>query len=150
MRYLSSTFVRYFVVGLSTFILDYGLLFVLSKLGMKESLANVFSVLIAAIYSFFMHNYWSFSAGNNYKLKKSLRYIVVTIINYLLNIFIFYTLYDILEIERIIFNIFSIQGDLVPSGLLTKMLITGLMMCWNYFIFKYWVFRKESKTEIHY
>lgn len=135
-------FLRYSIVGLLTFIIDYIILFLLIKLNMTEYIGNIFSVFISLIFNFIMHNYWSFKAGNNNKLKKTIRYLFLTLINYLFNISFFYILFEKLEIEEY-FRHFT---TFLPTGLPTKIIITGIIMCWNYFLFKNFIFKKHNES----
>ncbi len=143
---LNKTFPRYFVIGVSTVFIDFGLLQVLSGLGMEKVVANIFSVLISVVFNFFMQNYWSFRAGSSNALLKSIRYLSLTAFNYFVNTYGFFLIYKQWKIEDVLYKRFSFIPDFIPDGFLSKIIITIPIMCWNFFLFKYWVF-KNSKTQ---
>jgi hypothetical protein len=58
------------------------------------------------------------------------------------NISAFYYIFNGLDFEQWFFSRFDLSSSFIPEGLSTKLLISGLIMCWNYFLFKYWVFKK--------
>lgn len=143
---LNKTFPRYFVIGVSTVIIDFGLLQILSGLGMKKVVANLFSVLVSIIFNFLMQNYWSFKAGSSNALLKSIKYLFLTAFNYFINTYGFFLIYEQWKIEDMLYRRFSFMPDFIPDGFLSKAIITIPIMCWNFFLFKYWVF-KNSKTQ---
>ena len=143
---LNKTFSRYFVIGVSTVFIDFGLLQILSSLGMKKVMANLISVLLSVVFNFFMQNYWSFKAGSSNALLKSIKYLSLTAFNYFVNTYGFFLIYKQWKIEDVLYKRFSFIPDFIPDGFLSKIIITIPIMCWNFFIFKYWVF-KNKKTQ---
>jgi putative flippase GtrA len=139
---MNKTFLKYFTVGFSTVLIDFFLFLVLSKFGTNKSIANILSVTISITFNFFMHNYWTFKAGSRGNLTKSLKYLLLTGFNYIFNISSFHLIFNKLNFETWFFSKFNLFPSFIPEGLITKFLISGLIMCWNYFLFKYWVFKK--------
>ncbi len=138
------TFLRYFLVGISTVAIDYFLYLILIKFQLEEVFANVISVFVSVIFNFLMQNYWSFRAGGAEKIKKITKYIVITTFNYFFNVIAFYFLFEEFLFEKLFNNICSLNMSFLPEGVMTKFFIAGIIMCWNYFIFKYWVFKKNE------
>jgi putative flippase GtrA len=138
---MNKTFPRYFIIGASTVLIDFLLLFILSEFGINKSIANIFSVTTSVVFNFLMQNYWTFKAGSKNNLTKSLKYLILTGFNYIFNISAFYFIFNKLDFERWFFTNFDLFS-FIPEGLITKLIISSLIMCWNYFLFKYWVFKK--------
>lgn len=145
---LNKTFSRYFVIGVSTVIIDFGLLQILSSLGMKKVMANLISVLLSVVFNFFMQNYWSFKAGSSNALLKSIKYLSLTAFNYFVNTYGFFLVYEQWKIEEMLYKRLPFMPDFIPDGFLSKAIITIPIMCWNFFLFKYWVFKnKETQKD---
>lgn len=143
----NKTFPRYFVIGVSTIIIDFGLLQILSGFGITKVIANIFSVLVSVIFNFFMQNYWSFKAGSSNALLKSIKYLSLTSFNYFVNTYGFFLVYEKWEIEDLLYSRFPFIPDFIPDGFLSKIIITIPIMCWNFFLFKYWVFKKKGSMK---
>ena len=143
---MKNTFFRYFIIGTLTVLIDYSILLLLSTLGIRESIGNIFSVTVSVVFNFLMQNYRTFKSGKRNKLQKSIKYLVLTIFNYFFNIVAFFILFDRLKIEKTLSSrISSFLSVSLLDGLITKFIIAITIMCWNYFLFKYWVFVKGKK-----
>lgn len=140
-KFLNKTFPKYLIAGFLSFVVDYGSLYLLSLIGVKLVIGNILSVLLSIIFNFLIQNYWTFKAGSNNKIKKSIKYISLTAFDYIFNITAFYLLFEHLELENFLEGTFLSE---FPDGLVTKILITGSLACWNYIVFKYWVFKKNE------
>lgn len=123
---LHNSFIKYVIVGGTTFLLDYfGLLFWVRLLGEQNLvLANLLATGIALVYNYTLANFWTFTAGRANQTKKIARYAVIIVFNY--------------TFANIGFNILASLG---VTYLASKVIITLSIMCWSYFLYKYWVFK---------
>lgn len=123
---LHNSFIKYVIVGGTTFLLDYfGLLFWIRLLGEQNLvLANLLATGIALVYNYTLANFWTFEAGKERQVRKITRYAAIVIFNY--------------TFANVSFNLLSALG---VTYLVSKVIITGSIMCWSYFLYKYWVFK---------
>jgi putative flippase GtrA len=128
--FISPQFVKFFVVGFSAFLVDFGLLtFQIYVLNFNPfagiiSIANVISVSVAIVYSFILQRTWTFRSQDKRVVRQGGKYVVVAMFSITLN--------------NIIYG-FMIQFGLIPP--LAKFLVTSLQMCWSYVLYKWVVFR---------
>lgn len=78
-------FVRYLLVGGSTFVIDFGILFTLhGKLGFGIAVSTSVSYWVSIIYNFILNRYWTFDAREKESLQRHITtYLVLLIINYI-------------------------------------------------------------------
>lgn len=123
-----NTFVRYVTIGGSTFMLDFGIYQLAVKVfDSKEIIANLLSVFLSLFFNFTLTNFWTFNSQTSIKAKKLTKYILLAVFNYFFNNFMF------------IF--FTVTLDW--NGLLSKIIITAIIVSWNFLIYKLWVFKEE-------
>lgn len=139
------TFIKYFIIGVSTVSIDFVLFYLFSLLDLDKVYANAISVLLSMIFNFLMQNYWSFKAGSIDIRNKCIKYIVISSFNYFVNIFVFVLLYKNLLVEEHIYNLFPFLKSLIPESFIAKGIVTAMIMCWNFFLFKNWVFKTSKK-----
>jgi putative flippase GtrA len=125
---LTINFIRYLIVGFTTFGLDFGIFHILDTYSSIHDLpANMTSTLLSLGFNFYMSNFWTFKAGGKEKLSKLKRYASLAVFNY--------------TFTNVFFFIVSVQLNV--NAMLTKVLATGMIVSWNYFIYKLWIFKKE-------
>lgn len=120
-------FVRYILVGGTTFIIDFGILYCLHGL-LKLNLAGSTSVAywIAIAYNFFLNRYWTFDVHEKASLKHHITtYLVLLIFNYLFTV-----------------TFVSIFGTHI-NYILAKALAVLIQMSWTYFVYKNYIFVKK-------
>lgn len=131
-RYLyQHHFIRYLIVGGSTFIIDLGILFSL-HLGLKVDLAISTSIAywLAVIYNFSLNRWWTFSSTEKENLKKNASlYLVVLIFNYLFTV-IFVSLVS----KHLYFAVAKVIAVLIQTS-------------WTYYIYKNVIFIKKVKPQ---
>lgn len=124
-------FVRYVLVGGTTFVIDFGILFCLHGL-LKLNLAGSTSVAywIAIIYNFVLNRYWTFDAHEKNSLKHHITtYLLLLVFNYLFTV-----------------TFVSIVGSHI-NYIIAKALAVLIQMSWTYFIYKNHIFvKKELKS----
>jgi len=119
-------FIRYLFIGGSTFILDFGIYQIFkSFLNTSEIISNVFSVLLSVLFNFSLTNFWTFKNTDSISAKKLSKYILLATFNYCFNI--------------TLFTLFT--QTLHWHDLLSKVIITAIIVSWNFLIYKFWVFK---------
>ena len=129
-HWLTENFIRYLVIGLSTFVMQLLFLFLLTKFTqLSEVAANFISTLLCLAFNFVMSNYWTFKSGSKNQSTKIGKYFVVATWNYIFD-------------TVLAFPFLSVTVKL--NAYLAKVLITGLIVLWNFFIYKFWVFKTKT------
>lgn len=127
---LTLSFIRYLIIGFASFGMDFGIFYILDRFTpVKGLIANLISTLITWIFNYLMMNFWTFKAGGKSLSKKMKRYFVLATFNYIFN--------------NVVFQIMAV--NLGINSLFTKVIITGLIVCWNFFLYKLWVFKNDSE-----
>jgi len=120
------SFIRYLIIGFSAFFLDYGTLKLLSiGFNIDAVYANLVSTFLGLSFAFTFSNYWTFKAGGKNKFKKLTKFGLLSIFNYFVQVIIF----------AILVRPFGFNEDLSKVG------VTGLIVCWNFFVYKFWIFK---------
>jgi putative flippase GtrA len=119
---------KYFVVGLSGVGIDFVLMVLLKeRFGFAPTWAISISQIFSISFIFLANKYWSFDSRQQTK-KQVLRYLVVLSFNYVYAIVMMY-----------LFNsIWGFDYRLVRLGTI------ALMVTWNFFLYKYFIYRKEG------
>ncbi|KKW41621.1 MAG: hypothetical protein UY92_C0015G0033 [Candidatus Magasanikbacteria bacterium GW2011_GWA2_56_11] len=127
---LRREFTRYFIIGISAFVLDIGSLYALKE---YAGLTPVWSVVVNQIFLlnavFLLNKYWSFQA-RGYGHRQAARFYLLAGANYLFSIAWMWFLSYRLEVHYL------------PARIGNIVLAVG----WNFFLYKYWVYR-EAKAE---
>lgn len=117
-------FVRYLLVGGTTFIIDFGLLYTLHghfKLNLGASTSVAYWVSIA--YNFTLNRYWTFDAREKESLARHITtYMILLIFNYLFTV-----------------TFVSIVGTHI-NYIIAKMLAVAIQMIWTYPVYKKFIF----------
>lgn len=121
-------FSRYFIVGLSGFLLDISTLFVLKEFfGVNPVMAVVINQIIVIVYIFFLNKRYSFN-NHNSVLPQFIKFLAVFILNYL-----FAIAWMWFGSEKFGFNY-----------LLVRTANVALSVLWNYFLYKTWIFKHKD------
>lgn len=124
-------FFKYFIVGISGFLLDVGSLFVLKEyLGLRPVVAVIINQPFIVVGMFYFYKKWSFKA-DGVTNKQFVRFVVVSAANYLISALWIYAFHDKMGMHYILARIFNII----------------LAVSWNFVIYKFWVYRAEKPVE---
>ena len=117
-------FVRYLVVGGSTFVIDFSLLFILhGKLGVHLAIATSLAYWISIVYNFFLNRGWTFSARDKSNLRKHVSsYLVLLAFNYAFTVLFI-----------------SILSHTI-NYLIAKAIAVAIQMSWTFVIYKKYIF----------
>ena len=126
-------FVRYLAVGGTTFVLDFGILFLLHGV-FNLNLAGSTSVAywVSIMYNFTLNRHWTFDAREKDSLKRHITtYFMLLVFNYLFTV-----------------GFVSIVGEHI-NYIAAKALAVGISMLWTYYIYKHYIFidHKDAKAQ---
>ena len=126
---------RFAIVGTINTAIDFGLLFLLTFLGLPKIAANTVSTGSAFIFSFFANKKYTFKSTN-----KNIKYEIISVI--IITLFGLWVLQNgiIWLITPLIKNIVS-QEQLALFA--AKLLATAVSLVWNYCLYDKVVFKKE-------
>lgn len=123
-------FFKYFVVGITAFILDTGSLYVLKeKLHVTPTVALAVSQPFILAFVFFINRNWSFDikSGREESTKQLIKFLSLAIGNYLFGLVWMWAIHDILGIHYMITRVANII----------------LSVGWNFLLYKYWVYKTK-------
>lgn len=126
---------RFAIVGTINTAIDFGLLFLLTFLGLPKIAANTVSTGSAFVFSFFANKKYTFKSTN-----KNIKYEIIS--------FIIITLFGLWVLQNgIIWLITSLIKNIVSQEQLAlfaaKLLATAISLVWNYCLYDKVVFKKE-------
>lgn len=118
---------KYLISGFSAFAIDWGVYLVCTRaFHMNEYIANIVSVLVGATFAFLANKFWSFGHRENTG-RQTQRFAVLFVFNYLFQQTGFYVALNYLH----------------AHDLIAKIVLIGMMVSWNFLIYKYWVYAVE-------
>ena len=127
--------VRFGLVGVANTVIDFGILFTLTHLGIPSLVSNIFSTSAAFTFSFFANKTFTFKAKNTTK-KQFLLFIGIT-------------LFGLWGIQTAV--MWTVGNVLLGSGLehgvillISKLCATVASLVWNYSLYSRVVFKQET------
>lgn len=124
---ITFSFIKYLIIGFTTFFLQIFFLYIIyQKFGVAKEYANIFSSLLCLVYNYLLSNYWTFKADGESHTKKLGKYLSLALVNYTFDVVI-------------AFPFLAVTMGINPY--VAKMIVTGIIVCWNFFIYKFWVFK---------
>lgn len=119
------TLLRYILVGGSSFVLDLGILTVLTeRLGVWYIASATAAFLVAFFYSFLLTKHFAFRAGGAHG-PQLLRYTMLVAMNYIVSIALLYGLTEYAHLHYV----------------LSRIVAQGVVVCWNFVAYRTWVYR---------
>ncbi len=135
-------FIHYFLAGGSAFILDFLLLIVFKEFfKLKPTIAVASSQVIVVIYVFCAHKFWSFKSSGNTTTQMK-RFILLLAGNYFFSIFWMWLWIDAVEVSWPLV-VGNRETDL--AYLIIRTLNIVLAVSWNFFLYKFWVYKIVSE-----
>ena len=127
---LKKQFAKYFLVGILGVVIDFFLLVAIKELaGIKPVWATALSQIVSIAFIFTANKYWSFGSGHQTK-RQLARYFVVLAFDYAYAVAMMYFFNDKLGFDYRLVRLVSI----------------ALMVSWNFFLYKYFVYRKDDAS----
>lgn len=121
--------VRYLIVGGLSFIVDFGLLVLLHQVfGWAVGVATATAFLSSLVFNFAVQRKFSFESGHKTHVSM-IRYGLLVIAN---------TLASVVVVELLTPTVLGYMGG--------KIISTGAMTVWNYFLYRHWVFGTSPST----
>jgi putative flippase GtrA len=122
-------FAKYFVVGFSGLFIDMGTLILLKEYcGWAPVLAVVVNQILMITYNFTLNKYWSFK-NKEMPHRQIVKYLILAGCNYLFSILIMYIFNHLLDFDY----------------RLVRLATIAVMVSWNFFLYKYWVYKQDIK-----
>ncbi|MBN1624665.1 MAG: GtrA family protein [Clostridia bacterium] len=119
-------FIKYVAVGLSSFVLEYAFFyFLFIILSINELISNTTAITIVFFYNFLMNRLWSFKSKEKFG-KQVIMYGGLFFFNMLMSNLFIYSTTEYLKI----------------SPLISKVLIMGLIVLWNFVIYKKIIYKR--------
>lgn len=137
-------FIHYFIAGGSAFVLDFLLLIIFKEFfKLKPTLAVASSQVIVVIYVFCAHKFWSFkSSGDTTHQMK--RFIMLLVGNYFFSIFWMWLWISAIGVSwLLVFGSRSVD----VAYLVTRTLNVVLAVSWNFFLYKFWVYKVVNQVD---
>lgn len=117
---------KFLLVGVSSAMLDLGLLVVLKEqLHLRPFLAVAIDQIIVISFNFLVNKFWSFGS-KTLSVKQLIRYLSLVGFNYCSSIVLMYIFSEIIGINYLIVRVGSI----------------GLLMSFNFVMYKHWVYKE--------
>lgn len=118
--------VKYFFVGGTAAVVDIGLFLIFAKvLSYNYLIVGFFTFIIATFVNYYLSIRFIFESGKKFKKKYEIILIyIVSASSLVLNLFLLFTFYELLEID---------------VGI-SKIIVTGLLFFYNYSLRRYFIF----------
>jgi putative flippase GtrA len=132
-EYRNHSATRYIVAGLSAFITQYAVLNLsFYLLSMNIHVATTLGFVCGLVVSYLFNRHWVFGEAGRQKhvVRQTVEYTALVIFNY------FFTLIGISFLKN--------QG--IPP-FISPFIITGLITCWNYLLFRFVIFKGKKDVE---
>lgn len=117
---------RFILVGGTSFIIDFGAYYILTRFGhFPYFLSRVFSVSLALIWNFTCNRYWTFRAGSGILSKQIVKYLIVIVSTSLANLGLMKFGVEILRLP----------------DLLVLVVVAGFLALVNFILHRFWSFK---------
>ncbi len=124
-------FAKYFIIGITAFVLDIGSLYLLKE---QANFSPVTAVIINQIVLvnlvFYLNKKWSFQS-NGQTRKQIIKFYILAAANYFISIIWMGAMHNYLHIHYLVARIANII----------------LAVAWNFLLYRYWVYRVESEKK---
>ena len=119
-------FTKYLIVGISGVFLDLAtLIFFKEFFGFNATVAVVCNQILMLTYNFLLNKYWSFK-NKEIPQKQIVRYLILAGFNYFFSVGVMYLFNHLVNYDYRLVRIATI----------------AVMVLWNFFLYKYWVYRE--------
>lgn len=124
-------FVRYLIVGGSTFVIDFGtLVFLHGVLGFGIAASTSVAYWLSITYNFVLNRYWTFDAREKQSLQRHITtYFLLLVVNYLF-----------------VVTFVSFMSDHI-NYIYAKAIAVIIQMAWTYPVYKKYIFITKAKAE---
>ena len=131
------TKIRFLLVGGTNTLIDFGLLFLLTALGLNKLVANIISTGIAFIFSFFANRQFTFKDSSKNVKRQFIAFAAVT----LSGLWILQPIIILIVTDSLKNTVPNDQASLF----IAKIIATIVCLIWNYVLYSKLVFKKAGK-----
>jgi len=132
-KMLSTTFVRYVIVGFISVGIDYGSLLIgFHVLGWPLAFATTAGFSVGLVINFLLNKFWSFETSHDAKQTTKQAAMVTVLVAFNLTI---------TNIVVIRLNKWNIGPEI------SKVITMAMITCWNYVLYKKYIFKKRKVVE---
>jgi putative flippase GtrA len=127
---LRREFAKYFIVGFGSLLLDMGTLILFTEVfGFIPWISVIINQAIVLSINFTLNKYWSFR-NKAMPHKQIMRYIILAGWNYMFSVV----------------TMFILNGQFEFDYRLVRIVSIAIMVSWNFFLYKYWVYKNEERV----
>ena len=131
-KVLNREVIFYTIFGILSTLVNFTTFYILTKIGVEENLANFIAIIMAVLFAYFTNRKIVFNSKAETfkeKLKEFYKFILGRVFTMFVEMFGFYLLFNIMNIHEII----------------SKLVITIIVVILNFFISKFFAFKKQNK-----
>ena len=115
---------KFTVVGGLAFLIDYGLLYILTEfIGIHYLISSIISFTVSVIFNYILSIKWVFDVNKKQGLKEFILFIILSVIGLIINEIIMYLMVDIMNIHYMISKLFSTGVVMVYNFITRKIFI---------------------------
>ncbi len=124
MRKLIKQILKFGIVGLLAFIIDYGLLYMLTEfLKIHYLISSIVSFSVSVIFNYIMSIKWVFDINKKQGIKDFIVFIVLSIIGLIINSILMYLMVDMIGMYYMIAKLFSTVVVMVYNFITRKIFV---------------------------
>ncbi len=130
-KFLTREVIFYAIFGVLTTIVNFVVFYILTKLGLEENISNIIAVIAAVLLAYFTNRKLVFNSQAvtfKEKIIEFYKFILGRIFTMVFEIIGFYLLFNIIGVQELI----------------SKLIITVLVVILNFFISKFFAFKKSN------
>ena len=131
-KVLNREVIFYTIFGILSTLVNFITFYILTKISVEENLANFIAIIMAVLFAYFTNRKIVFNSKAETfkeKLKEFYKFILGRVFTMFVEMFGFYLLFNIMSIHEII----------------SKLVITIIVVILNFFISKFFAFKKQNK-----
>ena len=131
-KVLNREVIFYTIFGILSTLVNFITFYILTKISVEENLANFIAIIMAVLFAYFTNRKIVFNSKAETfkeKLKEFYKFILGRVFTMFVEMFGFYLLFNIMNIHEII----------------SKLVITIIVVILNFFISKFFAFKKQNK-----
>ncbi|MEK7644268.1 MAG: GtrA family protein [Patescibacteria group bacterium] len=125
-------FTKYFIIGITAFVLDIGSLYLLKEYGhFSPVISIVLNQVVILNLVFYLNKIWSFRSSGQTR-QQIIKFYLLAATNYLISIIWMWVWHNHLQINYLIARITNII----------------LAVAWNFLLYRYWVYRNDPDSRL--
>lgn len=131
-------FLKFSVVGGLGSLVDFGLTALsLSVLGVGEYLSNAIGFVLAASFNYMLNRLWTFRSQNPNVKGEFIKFLTVSTVGLGINSLVLFCYLEFVGVGL------DVCGYHIADFWIAKVLATGVVLFWNFFVNKYYTFKNQ-------